>query len=117
MKKFNKLKIVQMIAFIFLFLDFRLDSALRRENEELNYAFYTDPDTGVANRNSCDVFTEQYAGRLLPDGMAAITLILEWKTYDAADRNTMVMGEEWTLTKDPRKAQREAFNVRPNGEK
>ena len=44
-------------------------------------------------------------------------LIPEWKTYDAADRNTMVMGEEWTLTKDPRKAQREAFNVRPNGEK
>lgn len=64
------------LAFIFLFLDFRLDSALRRENEELNYAFYTDPDTGVANRNSCDAFMEQYTGRLLPDGMAAITLVL-----------------------------------------
>lgn len=64
------------LAFIFLFLDFRLDSTLRRENEELNYAFYTDPDTGVANRNSCDAFMEQYAGKLLPDGMAAITLIL-----------------------------------------
>ena len=118
MKKFNKLKIVQMaafiiaaivalaiifqdsqlyqtigvdphvralcvimwiafgLAFLFLFLDFRLDSTLRRENEELNYAFYTDPDTGVANRNSCDAFMEQYAGRLLPDGMAAITLVL-----------------------------------------
>ena len=64
------------LAFIFLFLDYQLDSALRRENEELNYAFYTDPDTGVANRNSCDAFISQYENRLLPDGMAAVTLVL-----------------------------------------
>ena len=84
MKKFNKLKVVQMIifivaaavsvivvlrdselfqmagsnahvrllcimlwvmfglSFVFLFLDFRLDAALRRENEELKYALYGD---------------------------------------------------------------------------
>lgn len=44
-------------------------------------------------------------------------LIPEWTTYNKADRNTMVMGEEWQLTSDPRKAQREAFDIRPNGEK
>ena len=43
-------------------------------------------------------------------------LIPEWTTYDKTDRNTMVMGEEWQLTSDPRQAQREALNVRPNGE-
>ena len=118
MKKFNKLKIIQMIlfvvitiiglvivftdaelyqmigfdphirilcivlwvvlglSFIFLFLDYRLDSQLRRENEELNYAFYTDPDTGIANRNSCDAYINQYQNRLLPDGMAAFTIMV-----------------------------------------
>ena len=44
-------------------------------------------------------------------------LIPEWAAYDKETHNTMVMGEEWTLTKDPRQAQREAFDVRPNGEK
>ena len=64
------------LAFVFMFLDFRLDSQILRENEELNYAFYTDPDTGVANRNSCDAFINQYRNRLLPDGMAAFTVVL-----------------------------------------
>ena len=118
MKKFNKLKVIQMIlfviitiiglvivftdaelyqmigfdphirilcivlwvvlglSFIFLFLDYRLDSQLRRENEELNYAFYTDPNTGIANRNSCDAYINQYQNRLLPDGMAAFTIMV-----------------------------------------
>lgn len=118
MKKFNKLKIIQMIlfviitiiglvivftdaelyqmigfdphirilciilwvvlglSFIFLFLDYRLDSQLRRENEELNYAFYTDPNTGIANRNSCDAYINQYQNRLLPEGMAAFTVMV-----------------------------------------
>lgn len=44
-------------------------------------------------------------------------MIPEWKTYDKNDRQTMVMDAEWTLTKDPRKAQREAFSCRPQGEK
>ena len=86
MKKFNKLKVIQMIifiaaaavsvilvlsdpqlfqmagsdahvrllsillwvmfglSFVFLFLDFRLDAALRRENEELKYALYGDEE-------------------------------------------------------------------------
>ena len=118
MKKFNKLKVIQMIlfviitiiglvivftdaelyqmigfdphirilcivlwvvlglSFIFLFLDYRLDSQLRRENEELNYTFYTDPNTGIANRNSCDAYINQYQNRLLPDGMAAFTIMV-----------------------------------------
>ena len=64
------------LSFIFLFLDYRLDSLLRRENEELNYAFYTDPDTGIANRNSCDAYINQYQNRLLPEGMAAFTVMV-----------------------------------------
>ncbi|MBQ6496728.1 MAG: GGDEF domain-containing protein [Firmicutes bacterium] len=62
------------LSFIFIFLDYRLDSQLRRENEELNYAFYTDPDTGVANRNSCDAFIDQYTNKILPEGMAVFTV-------------------------------------------
>lgn len=64
------------LSFIFMFLDYRLDSQLRRENEELNYAFYTDPDTGIANRNSCDAYINQYQNRLLPEGMAAFTIMV-----------------------------------------
>ena len=64
------------VSFIFIYLDYRLDSQLRRENEELNYAFYTDPDTGVANRNSCDAFIDQFQNRILPDGMAAFTIVI-----------------------------------------
>ena len=44
-------------------------------------------------------------------------LIPEWRTYDVKERNTMVMGAEWSLVKDPRKLQREAFTCRPQGEK
>ncbi|MBE6045905.1 MAG: GGDEF domain-containing protein [Clostridiales bacterium] len=64
------------LAFVFMFLDYRLDSQLRRENEELNYAFYTDPDTGIANRNSCDAYINQFDNRLLPEGMAAFTIMV-----------------------------------------
>ena len=60
--------IVLGLSFIFMFLDYRLDSQLRRENEELNYAFYTDPNTGIANRNSCDAYIHQFQNGLLPDG-------------------------------------------------
>lgn len=44
-------------------------------------------------------------------------LIPEWTTYDREERSTMVMGEEWTLTPDPRQIQRQLFDIRPNGEK
>ncbi|MBR0457275.1 MAG: GGDEF domain-containing protein [Firmicutes bacterium] len=68
--------IVLGLSFIFMFLDYRLDSQLRRENEELNYAFYTDPNTGIANRNSCDAYINQFQNGLLPDGMAAFTIVV-----------------------------------------
>lgn len=44
-------------------------------------------------------------------------MIPEWKTYNNSERYTMVMDEQWTLEKDPRKAQREAFSCRPQGER
>ncbi|MDO4869301.1 MAG: GGDEF domain-containing protein [Bacillota bacterium] len=64
------------LSFIFMFLDYRLDSQLRRENEELNYAFYTDPDTGISNRNSCDAYISQFKDKILPEGMAAFTVMV-----------------------------------------
>lgn len=42
--------------------------------------------------------------------------IPQWEKYDTKARNSMVMDEKWTLEKDPRKAQREAFTCRPQGE-
>lgn len=44
-------------------------------------------------------------------------LIPQWNKYDANDRATMVMGKEWSMQNDPRQAQREALNVRPQGER
>lgn len=44
-------------------------------------------------------------------------LIPSWEKYDETNRYTMVMGEKWSLEKDPRSAQRLAFTCRPQGEK
>lgn len=44
-------------------------------------------------------------------------MIPQWKTYDKENRYTMVMDAQWSLEKDPRKAQREALTCRPQGEK
>lgn len=44
-------------------------------------------------------------------------LIPTWEKYDSVNRQTMVMGEEWSLQNDPRKDQREALTCRPQGEK
>ena len=64
------------LSFLFMFLDIRVFSGLRKENNELDFAVYTDPLTGVANRNSCDAYIERYEGEEVPDGTGAATILM-----------------------------------------
>ena len=63
-------------SFLFMFLDIRTFTNLRKENNELDFAVYTDPLTGVANRNSCDAYIENYEGVEIPEGIGAATIIM-----------------------------------------
>ncbi len=64
------------LAFVFLYFDFGSYMDIRRENNELDRAVYSDILTGVANRYSCDAYIGQYIGRPLPEDMGCITLDL-----------------------------------------
>ena len=55
------------LSFVSMYLGYRAEREMRRENAELEYALFTDPLTGVANRMSRDAFLRQYAGEPLPE--------------------------------------------------
>lgn len=65
------------ISYVFLFIDMVTFSNLRKENNDLDFAVFTDPLTGVANRNSCDAYIEQYQGKKVPEGMGCATVIIK----------------------------------------
>ena len=65
------------ISYVFLFIDMVTFSNLRKENHDLDFAVFTDPLTGVANRNSCDAYIEQYQGKKVPEGMGCATVIIK----------------------------------------
>ncbi len=64
------------LAFVFLYFDFGSYADIRRENNELDRAVYSDVLTGVANRYSCDAYIGQYLDRPLPEDMGCITFDL-----------------------------------------
>lgn len=64
------------LSFVSMYLGYRAEREMRRENAELEYALFTDPLTGVANRMSRDAFLRQYAGEPLSEDMGCATLIL-----------------------------------------
>ena len=65
------------ISYVFLFIDMVTFSNLRKENHDLDFAVFTDPLTGVANRNSCDAYIEQYQGKKVAEGMGCATVIIK----------------------------------------
>ena len=67
---------VFIISFIFLYLDYAYFLNYRKEYHEIELAAGTDPESGIANRFSCDVMIEKYVDKPLPDGMGAIMIDL-----------------------------------------
>lgn len=61
-------------SFLFLLYDFNSYADMRRENQELDNAVYSDALTGIANRYSVDAYIGQFLGKPLPEDMGAVTI-------------------------------------------
>lgn len=62
------------VSFLFLLYDFNSYADMRRENQELDNAVYSDALTGIANRYSVDAYIGQFLGKPLPEDMGAVTI-------------------------------------------
>lgn len=60
------------ISFFFTFMDFSLFSSFKRQYRELDFAVYSDPVSGIANRYSCDAVIEKYLDKPLPQTVGCI---------------------------------------------
>ena len=60
------------LTFLFIFMDFSLFSSFKREYRELDFAVYSDPVSGIANRYSCDAVIEKYLDKPLPKNIGCI---------------------------------------------
>ena len=60
------------LSFFFTFMDFSLFSTFKREYRELDFAVYSDPVAGIANRYSCDAIIEKYLDKPLPNKLGCI---------------------------------------------
>lgn len=64
--------LVLVVSFLFVFIDFSLFTAFKKNYRELNYAVSSDPVAGIANRYSCDTVIQKYLDRPLPDNIGCI---------------------------------------------
>lgn len=60
----------------FIFIDFLTMADYKRDFRELDFAVYSDPMSGLANRNSCDGLIERYADKPVPKGVGCVMLEL-----------------------------------------
>lgn len=60
------------VAFFFIFMDFSLFSSFKKAYRELDFAVYSDPVSGIANRFSCDAIIEKYLDKPLPENIGCI---------------------------------------------
>ena len=60
------------ISFLFIFLDYTFFFGYKKDYREMEYALHSDPSSGIANRFSCDMLIDQYAGKPLPSNMGCI---------------------------------------------
>lgn len=67
---------VLVLSFLFLLLDFVFFLPYRRDYNEMAYALYSDPRSGIANRFSCDMIVEKYLDKPLPKNIGSIMLEL-----------------------------------------
>ncbi|MDO4485014.1 MAG: GGDEF domain-containing protein [Bacillota bacterium] len=79
------------LSFLFTFMDFSLFSAFKREYRELDFAVYSDPVSGIANRYSCDAVIEKYLDKPLPDSLGCIMFDLS-NIRDINDRYGHMQG-------------------------
>ena len=64
------------LSLIFVFIDFLTMADYKRDFRELDYAVYSDPMSGLANRNSCDGIIDRYADKPVPKGVGCVMLEL-----------------------------------------
>ena len=64
------------VSFVFMFIDFSSYNNMRRENNELDFAVFYDPLTGLANKYRCNAYIERYKNKPLPEGTGCITLMI-----------------------------------------
>lgn len=64
------------LSFLFIFLDYSYFFNYRKDYREMEYALHSDPESGIANRFSCDVLINQYLGRPLPQNLGVISFEL-----------------------------------------
>lgn len=60
------------LSFFFTFIDFSLFSSFKKQYRELDFAVYSDPVSGIANRYSCDAVIEKYLDKPLPESLGCI---------------------------------------------
>ena len=60
------------LSFFFTFMDFSLFSSFKKQYRELDFAVYSDPVSGIANRYSCDAVIEKYLDKPLPESLGCI---------------------------------------------
>lgn len=64
--------IVLVLSFLFSFIDFNMFSSMKKQYRELDFAVYSDPVSGIANRYSCDAIIEKYLDKPLPASLGCI---------------------------------------------
>lgn len=64
------------ISFIFIFIDFSLSAAFKKDFRELDYAVHSDPLSGLSNRNGCDALIDKYSDKPLPSNIGCVMLEL-----------------------------------------
>jgi len=62
------------LSFVFIYVDFRIMTKLKKEYRELDEAVYHDHMAGIANRFSCDAIIEKYADKPIPEDVGCIML-------------------------------------------
>lgn len=60
------------LSFLFVFLDFVYFFRYRKEYHEMEIAAHSDPESGIANRFSCDMVIEQYLDKPLPSNIGCM---------------------------------------------
>ncbi len=64
------------LSFLFIFLDFSYFFNYRKDYREMEYALHSDPESGIANRFTCDMLINQYLDRPLPPHLGIISFDL-----------------------------------------
>ena len=62
------------LSFLFILLDFSFFFKYLKEYREMETAARSDPESGINNRFSCDMYIEKYLDKPIPENMACIMI-------------------------------------------